>query len=381
MQKILVGILLIPCVGIAWNPRGDLNVYYAVSQYLLAGKAATIYADNEQLGNFFYGPLGLAILKPLALLPFSFAHGWWVCLNVISYFVFWGVLSRLFPSLFEKKNRLYFVLIWIASIKPIHASFQSFNVQLMCAALLLAAEYASHQSKRWSFWSGFGIASLVAIKVFPIYVLLYYFLVKSKELRYGSIAGFVTALALPVFVFGFPLGLVMSRDFVFNLFTYHNAYPLAEGTYLLSLPSLLAWLGKMGGLEATAATLTKFLVVGISLAFFGYTWKKGESLFAWAMALALMTLLNSVSRVDYFIFYIPAFCALLIYRVAHPLLERWFMVLTGLALSLLAFVNEWTLQSAALNHQLEGWRVPVYGMLILCGLLAWVMRAQAAETH
>lgn len=374
MQKILVGILLIPCIGIAWNPRGDLNVYYAVSQYLLGGKAATIYAENEHLGNFFYGPLGLALLKPLALLPFSFAHGWWVLLNVVSYFVFWGALARLFPALFEKRNRLYFFLVWIASIKPIHASFQSFNIQLMCAALLLAVEVATRSSRKWSFWGGFAIAGLVAIKIFPVFVLLYYFLVKSKELRYGAIAGFATALIAPVLVFGFPLGLVMTRDFVLNLFTYHNAYPLAEGTYLLSLPSLLAWLGKVAGVDAAAAILTKALIVGISAMFFWHTWKRGESLFAWAMALTLMTLLNSVSRVDYFIFYLPAFCALLTYRLEKPSLKRWYMVLVGLSLSLIAFVNEWTLQSAALNHRLEGWRVPVYGMLILCGLLAWVMR-------
>lgn len=380
-QLILIGILLIPCVGIAWHPRGDLNVYYSVSRYILNGNVARIYSENQTLGNFFYGPLGLAFLKPLALMSYASAHWFWVGLNLTGYLFFWKYFFRLFPVLFEKRARWFFLIVWIASIKPIHASFQSFNIQLMCAALLFAAECWTLSPKRnRQILAGLTVTWLVAIKVFPLFILVYYVFTKSKNVWVGGVIGLITALLIPVGVFGFPLGITLTKEFVLNLFSYHNAYPLADGTYLLSLPSLMAWFGKVMGAPTAADFASKILIIGLSALFFlsCYRDRQKEQIGYWALGMALMTLLNSVSRVDYFIFYLPAFAVLAQYRVEHTQMRRWFTVSLVTSLFLICGINEWTLGSNELNHRLEGYRVPVYGMILLCLLLVGVIRNQRA---
>jgi hypothetical protein len=90
--------------------------------------------------------------------------------------------------------------------------------------------------------------------------------------------------------------------------------------------------------------------------------------------MALMALLNSVSRVDYFIFYLPAFAALVQYQLEQHPLGAWFPTVVIASLVLLCGINEWTLGSNDWNHRLEGWRIPVFGMLMLCFLLGWTIR-------
>jgi hypothetical protein len=84
----LLILLLIPCWGIAWKPGGDLGVYYKASQWLQNGLISTLYSNNAEIGNFFYGPFGLALLKPLSSLSFETDFGYFFKPYLIRFFGF-----------------------------------------------------------------------------------------------------------------------------------------------------------------------------------------------------------------------------------------------------------------------------------------------------
>jgi hypothetical protein len=297
-----------------------------------------------------------------------------VIIGTIAYVYFWKHLLRLFPALRKRSALGLFFIVWLASIKPIHASFQCFNIQVWVAALLLGAEvWTRSASKGWQWLAGFVVMTLAAVKVYPVFVLVYYLIVKSPSVRWGALAAALVAVLVPVPVFGFPLGFQLTYEFAWNLLTYHHPYPLADGTYLLSLPALFAWVGKLWNVEAVAILFTKGLVTLLTVGFYFHVWRHRdeEQLPYWSLAMALMVLLNSVTRVDYFICFVPAFAMLAQYRWEKPKLGVWYTAIVVAAFLLMCGISEWTV--GGWNHRLEAWRVPVYGMLALCGLLGWTI--------
>jgi len=85
-----------------------------------------------------------------------------------------------------------------------------------------------------------------------------------------------------------------------------------------------------------------------------------------------MALLNSTSRPDHFIFYVPAFCALVdLWRTQF--VSLWDRLGTGISVALIAFTAQFVVGSRELNNQLELWRVPVIGMIVLCVVLTKVV--------
>ncbi len=386
----LLFVLLIPCWGIALRAGIDYSVYYKVSEWVNRGKLIGLYKDSFQIGGFYYGPLSLVLLKPLAL--FSFDAGHWVFLfcQTLAYVCFWFFLMKLFPernaspsdSIFQRKH-LAWLLVWAVAIKPIHSSFQCYNIQLFYAAAFILAEFLTQSKKSsFQFLGGVLISLIASIKFFPGFIVLLYWIIKSNRVRLGTIAGAALAVLIPVLAFGWETGIGLHFDLKESLHLYHSTYPLKNQIFFLSLPSLLAtWLSPFLVLSQIEA-ITLILNLSLSLLFFVFAWKQRNNLeahsYLFALGLALMTIINTSTRVDYYVFFIPAFCVLT---------ELWqdsgvskLKASTLIAFALMYLVSEWTLQSSELNHRLEAYRVPVVGMLILLASV-WIFSFLKLGSH
>ncbi len=366
---ILLFILLIPCWGISWKPGGDLGVYYKASLWLQKGWVTKLYSDNAEIGNFFYGPFGLSLLKPLALLSFSNANILWLILQTVSYLFFWRFLFKIFPELLSPQRTWLFLLVWLVSIKPIHASFQSHNVQLIFAALLAGAEWGSRSSKRSTKLISGALVTLVAsIKIYPSFIAIYYLIKRKTSVKAGLLLGGIISLVIPVIIFGFSTGVSLPGQFIHNALNYHHVYDLAKDTVSLSFPSLLAtWLPQSWINHGAISLMTGIssLLFFIWIALTASKVSPHEERNFWAFLWAMMGLLNSTTRPDYFIYFVPAFTSLpLLIEIASK--KGLYQIGLVISVALISFITEWTLGSRDLTHHLESLRVPVIGILLLC---------------
>jgi|GEM_PF-880109 len=360
--------LLVPCWIIASHLNVDLVVLYETLQRALR-EPHTAYSVKE-FGRFFYGPVSLVLFRPLSFVSFSTASWIWIGAQTIAFVGFWWSLSRLYPFLREPETRWSFLLVLMVSINPIHNNFQSGNIQLMIAAVLFTAECLTRSKKPGPpFLGGLLCALVSAIKVFPLFVALFYFLCKTNPVRKGLIAGFALSALIPFLFFGFPDGLALFQGFFKNLTAYHVDNPLIKIPDILCLPSFMVrlfghdhWL-----VQATVASLA---LAFFSSAFF-YARKLNtdssrERTHLFALALAFMTFLNSSTRPHYFIFYVPAFCSIVeILRKEHSAVVQGLLALSTL---LIAFTVEGVV-GKSLNDRLESLSIPTVGMLFLCGTL------------
>jgi hypothetical protein len=365
--KFAVFILLIPCVGIGLKPGNDLSVYYRVAQYLIRGDVGRIYPDSAQLGNFFYGPLSFVFLYPLGFFSFEMAHWFWLGLEIFFYFLFWQSLARLFPELWGKGRWYLWALLWCFSIKPIHASFQSYNIQLMIAGILLWAVLgARSQSPSKQFLSGFFVFLTAGLKVFPLLMVVYLFIVGNTRVRAGLIFGFLASVGAPFILFGPAEAIELHRQFALHLLTYTDTYSLSTEVVNLSLPSLITKWAEPYFSAGAIGWFIRIFSAAILLIFFSWAFVRRplQGIWAPALAFALMALLNVSSRPDYFVFYVPAFAAVLTSWKTSEEAGLFVPVATVVSFALMALISHWTL--GPLNHQLEAIRIPVLGAILLC---------------
>lgn len=357
--------LLVPCWVIAERYDIDLVNLHVVAEYLHTD-VTRVYAQNGNYGRYFYGPFSLVLIKPLGLFSYVTVKWFWILLQTVCYVVFWLYLYRLYP--FLKSAKWAWLLVFIVSINPIHNNYQSNNIQLMLAAVILIAEALTYSSSsRALFLAGVLVSLTASIKMFPLFLVVYYFLVKPNATRIGVVAGMLFAQALPFLYFGWNDGLLFYRDFISNLTTYDKQNSLTGVNDILCLPSLVArWFPEMSG------WLSKVLILVVSAAFYLWAWLKRDrkdlAIHFWALANALMVFLNPSTRPHYFIFYVPAFCSMVVFGMRKHKDAPTAQWLTGVACLLIAFTAEGVV-GKNWNEYLESRSYPTLGMLLLCGIL------------
>ena len=360
-------------------------MYYAVAGYAKHGELARVYGVNTGVGHFFYGPLSLVFFGWMPLLSYSAVKIIWVILNTIAYGIFWWGLYHLYPFLREKKTTWLWFLVWIVSIKPIHSTFQSHNVQLILASIFVLCElYSKSKNPICRFFSGWGTTLSGEVKVFPFFFSLYTFITRSVLVRLGIVVAAFLGFLVPFAFFGFKEGSDMYLSFYQNLHGFHDYAPLTKDAVTLSLASLIAtWFSPLIGMDLSLL-VTKIVTVILLATFFIFVWKKRKNkngryqTHVWALGMAVMALVNSTTRPDYFIFFVPAFASLSEFWQKSKV-SNWFVAGTLTALSLIAFICEWTLGSRDLNHKLELLRLPVVGMIILCITLLFALHRQDSK--
>jgi hypothetical protein len=373
--------LLVPCWVIAARYDIDLVVLHFTTGLVRDHNYAAVYAQNGSLGRYFYGPFSLILFNPFAYLPYVVVKWIWIVFQTISFVLFWRFLVRLYPFLDTPTARWSWVLVFIVAINPIHNNFQSNNIQLMLAAVLLGAELLTRVRAPLPQAAG-GVLVMIAagVKVFPIFIATFYLLGKSRPVRYGIYLGTVLVLGLPFLYFGKADALLLYQGFFRNLTTYNTENSLAKVPDILCLPSLLTrWFSVETFYPEIGPKVIKGVIVALSFLFFFFAWKKQkalppaeasrESIHLWALAMALMALFNPSTRPHYFIFYVPAFCSLL-EMAKVQVMTRWFLVGSVISATLLIAFTAEGVVGKTINDQLEAWSVPTVGMIILCIALA-----------
>lgn len=370
----LLGLLLIPCWVIAAKFDIDLVVLHHTAT-LAHHDLGHIYGPNGSLGQYFYGPISLVLFYPLGWFPYVVVKWFWIVLQTIAYLVFWVGLYRLYPKLNDPKFHFGWLVVWIISINPIHNNFQSNNIQLMLAAVFLVSEFLTrHPSSRRQFLGGLICVIAGAVKIFPLFLAAFYFVTKKKAVRGGIIAGAVLSLITPLIFFGLQNGIDLFRAFYVSLTTYEAHNSLLRASDILCLPSLLTrWFGE----GPLVASVTKAVILGLSGTFFVAAWwlKKTKEISdtdLFAMALLLMALLNPSTRPHYFIFYVPAFCSIVVSLAGVR--ANWVLAIgTVVATLLIAFTAQGVV-GKQWNNIMEGWSLPTYGMLLLAAMTTYLLR-------
>ncbi len=179
---------------------------------------------------------------------------------------FWWALLKLYPRLTEQKGWWLFSLVWIFSIKPIHNSFQCYNVQLLFAAVFVIAEYLCRRSSPGArFWGGFLVMPLAAMKVFPGLVALYYLCFRDRSVKRGVVVGGLVSALIPLVYYGPTMGVHITREFFVHLPEYQKYYPLEKDVLALSLGSFVSrWAPLV--ISQTAANQVSVVLMSLVLA-------------------------------------------------------------------------------------------------------------------
>lgn len=376
--------LLTACWAIAARYDIDLVVLHNAAR-LSHGQLDLIYAYNGSLGRYFYGPFSLFLIYPLGALPYGVVKWLWIVLQTVAVALVWLGLKRIYPFLGERSRHWPWLVVFAFSINPIHNNFQSNNIQLMLMVALVGAELGVRSPGRVGpFVAGLLVVGAAAVKVFPAYVAVLYWLLHGKWARWGLVAGTALSVLAPLALFGPEATASLFADFFRNLTTYSAENSLTRVPDILCLPSLVARL--LGDGPLTEWT-NRLLVGGISASFFFLAWrdaKRGapaERLTQWwALGLLLMTLLNPSTRPHYFIFYVPALC-LAIEATALRARRPVALAVTIVSFALIALTAEGVV-GRTWNNRLEAWSVPTYGMVGLFLVLAYVLltsRSNRAE--
>ena len=371
-QLALLVLLLVPCWAIAIRFDCDLLVLFQVAKWIPTD-LTRIYGDNGSIGRFFYSPVTLIFLRPMGYFSYPVVKGFWIALQTLAYGVFWLGLFRLYPFLQSKRAAIAWIFVWIVAINPIHNNFQSNNIQLMLAAVLLWAEVLSRGSSRARWAAGVLCGLTAAVKIYPLFLVALYFLTKPREVKAGIGVAAFCAIALPFLYFGGAGGTYLFHSFFQNLVTYQADNQPSRIPDILCLPSLLSrWLVPLLGEGKTEHLLVFAILAAIAGCYFYFAWRTSarkqshhEYTHILALGMALMVLLNPSTHVHYFIFLVPAFASLVeiaAQETSALAFSRWSFFLSVL---LVAFTTEGVV-GRRLNDQLEYWNIPTMGILLLC---------------
>lgn len=380
-------LLFIPCLWMGIRYDVDFIVLYDTARLVVNQELSRIYSNlgvNGSIGRYFYGPFSLVVIFPFGLVSYGVAKGIWLALQTLAYFYFWRRLGKIFPWMDEKAITIPWVLVWLVAINPLHNNFQSNNIQLFLAVMIMAAEQVP--GEKYDFKRlivGLPIAIGAAIKIFPFFLFAFYWLTHDRKVKTELLLALAITIIAPFLVFGWSDGVFLHQAFFTNLTSYGNENSLLTVEDICCLPSLVArWLNALPVpiSEKGSGLVIKLLIVGISAVFLGFTWLKRKRLresrdaylSMWTLALALMAFLNPSSRPHYYIFYVPAF-AYLGKQWRENLLSKGQKAWLIASVILIAFSQE-GVTGKAWNDWLEIRSIPTYGMLILCVLstqLAW----------
>ncbi len=380
-----LGLLLIPCWIIGVKYFLDLKTIYKVAE--LAGtNPIAVYNDFKgDAGRFFYGPIFIWLVRPMAFVPKQYGTLVWLIPQTLSYVIFWTCLLKLMPNLFQSRQKWWWLLLFAFTINPIHNNFQSNNIQLILCAMLMLGEVLMAQKSKVAELLGASLVSLASvIKIFPVFMWGYYLIKKPTRVKVFLLISFVFFIGFPMILLGLNDGVEMYRGLIANISTYQKDNSLVGVVDILCFPSLVARIATVLKMtEDTFSVLTKGMILLISTYFFYVTYvqrkNSREYLVAlWALGLALMTFLNPSTRVHYFIFYVPAFCVL-ITQGTHRYKNSKVLLVYGLTSFVLIALTTEGVVGKSFNNTLEALSIPTWGVIILLGGIIHLLKIMSKE--
>ena len=383
--RVRVSLLMCLFVACLWAGRngggGDFRVLRESVTHAWQGEFSKVY-DKEASGPFFYPPAALVVFG-----PFSIPNSWSlaVLMNLIFHSVaFWGMwwgLKEGFPNLFSNGHPLLaWWVVWLFSLAPVHLDFMGQNINLPLCAALIGIELLRQKNSKTGYWAAGFLSAIVGwTKIFPAFVTVFYFLLGPKELRLGTILGFIVGLISPWLFFG--SGGIDLYSYFYQTLTIYHEKNLIFSNSTLNLPGWIAVWGRPWFSQSILSLLIALVPAIVMVIFLALMMqdplKKEKSIeFSyWTLAVSLMAFLNSSSRPDYFMFYLPGFCCVISQWKESRRLEKCCLLGAFLFISL----TQQAMVGRDLNIRLQDARIPVVGIALL--IVAQVMSLVRQRTR
>ncbi|NBX67785.1 MAG: DUF2029 domain-containing protein [Proteobacteria bacterium] len=369
-RYVRLGLLTVLFGACLWAGRhgggGDFFVLRNSVRAAWSGDYANVYLKNSS-GPFFYPPFALVFFGFFSCVENDQVS---ILLNVFlhsaSFCVFWWGIKYFWPELFSLPAFKRWFLCFCFAIAPLHLDFMGQNINLPLAALLIGIEALSQKAGRCSdFFCGLFSSLIAWVKVFPGFVTATYFVSGSLQMRLGILVGSLLGFFSPYLFFG-KGGVYLSEEFIKILSVYHDKNGIT-GNAALNLPG---WIARWGRYFISANVLSVLqIVIPVICAVLFWGWilfrlkrrNRVRERAIWALAMSLTVFLNSASRPDYFMFYVPLFACLM---SEWPQLMNWVRIMVVTAFVLIALTQQ-GIVGHDLNIVLQYLRIPVIGMALL----------------
>ncbi len=305
----------------------------------------------------------------------------WPAAQIAMLFLFWAGMAKLYPQSSPYGAFLPWLILFVLSINPVHSQFQRGDLTLFLFTVLVWAEiFSLSGGALGGTAAGILVSGVVATRLFPVWILAYYWVGRGRSERHGIVIGALLAV-LGIYLVHGP---ETSRLFfeLYQDFTLHSDTSLfLQWDSLQSIPAgVFRVLAAKNASEAQAMAIAQWaFVVCFALVLFlgyrrreSYSFEVDRSRNLWALAMAMSALFCAEARPHYYMFYLPAIGGLLeqaSLRRANGVsaIGPWFAVITFLAtvgLTTEAVVGRhW-------NHVLQFSNVPLLGMGFLA-LVSW----------
>ncbi len=194
-------------------PIADFGNYYYGSKLFLDGKFSltdyqNIHHFNQQIAgygetNFFENYTPVPPFSLLFYIPFTFIScaKAKILFNILSLILFCFSFLRLTSHL--RLNSKHILFIPIIFIYPLYNNLYQGQTFLLIIAFLIESYIADENKKYFS--SGFFLALGISLKIFPVFILLYFLLKKSFKTSIYAILLIIMIQLVTLFFVGRPI--------------------------------------------------------------------------------------------------------------------------------------------------------------------------------
>jgi dolichyl-phosphate beta-glucosyltransferase len=379
---ILAAILLGACFSMALRWSNDMSTYAIAWERVRTGRFGELYEiAREGQGGYYYSPLFALLGAPLSLFSTSALRFVYALITLLIGLSGWVILKRCVRETGVKLSARAapWLLLMLLMSNNVVGQFQTANISLWVLSFTLFALYKSLHGKTGT--AAFWLALAVNFKVFPAFMLLYFFWM--RDIRFFVFFGLwsLAMLAAPALYFGWDANLLLHQQQIEMLKVYGPQNDFGREAYqsvsaLLVRLSRDAWLGNLG--ESLLMKIAQLSVVAVSgiflLAYRPRVAKRSEKAATFFFLMAMMGLFSPASWVNSMGYcYFPAFAvtAMLSWGPNSVLREgmgraraRWVATLTGIFFVAYALTTQ-GIVGRTINDLLEKASVPTYGIFAL----------------
>lgn len=203
LTALILGIVtLYRSCGFDGKIRTDLTVYLRAGKAILQNE--NIYAvENERHWHYVYLPLLAIMMSPFVILPLFVNAALWYLLSVTAVFAAFRGLQTLYDS--RERSFWFIFAAFLLAFPPLLNGMV--RGQLGAISLfLIVLVFLLDRAKRY-FWAGFMLAFAIVLKMSPLLILPFYFLIRRnwKAVLGGLCGGILFGLIVPFIFLGIPV--------------------------------------------------------------------------------------------------------------------------------------------------------------------------------
>lgn len=331
----------------------DFSVYYYGSKIYLSGQNP--YLSGQKLfSGYSYPPTVFLLFAPFILLTFQNAENLWLFLNVLFLFASLIFLTKIFSiKFFSNTNLILAGLTFISFPVKFTLGMGQINNLIL---LLLVVSLLLLKKKR-EFYSGFFLGLSLGIKIFPLFLPLY-FLIKGKQ---KILLGLLSCVVMLTIIVLFFVPVKVYLTFVKDVFPYFFSSSWKLEYYSQSLS---AFVGRTFGTGELGNIIKFFLTLQIVITTLFVILKTKQKSFCetslmFGFLITATMLVNTFSWQHHFVWLIIPFYATFFYMMRGKHGKREFILL-GISYFLVVvnFKYPATIPAIFLSHVF-------YGTLIL----------------